>query len=212
MSPDTLLLSGWGTDPSCFFPDLSQSKHYDYLVHSTIKAVEQDLLHQQYQTVIGWSLGGQLACHLLSSRIISAKKLILLATSPRFPNDEAYEQFSNIFQNNPRHTQQRFLHLISKGHPNPRHIVKQLKASRASSKNLSYWLSRLTKLSPLRMPMENFPTTLLYYADQDAVIPSLDIQTFCDKLLEYELFSVQNCGHAIHIEYQSQIEQQLTTA
>ena len=86
-----------------------------------VKLNHQNL--QKFDTIIGWSLGGQLACRLIDNEnYIAPKKLILIALPFQFVNDSrinaampqsSYLKFAQDFRDSPSATLKKFSILTS---------------------------------------------------------------------------------------------------
>lgn len=131
--------------------------------------------------LLGWSLGGMLACQLASSPKV--KGLITLAANPSFiarPHwPEALEaevlaNFHSSFAQDPNATLQRFSQLQAQGHPNRKALLAQVKAL-APALHINAWAEALswlgqidnsTVLAGLNKPQRHL------FAEQDALVPS----------------------------------------
>ena len=84
---------------------------------------------------LGWSLGGQVSLAMAKHYPDNVKKLIMLASNPRFVQtddwpcampQEVFETFSASLADDQQLTLQRFIMLQAKGANQPRQVIKQL--------------------------------------------------------------------------------------
>lgn len=130
--------------------------------------------------VLGWSLGGMLACQL--ARSPKVKGLLTLAANPSFiarPHwpwamaPELLQQFQEAFTSDPQATQSRFNQLQAQGHSERKALLNTVKnlappiQAAAWSETLN-WLGQIDNsrlLAQLNIPQRHL------FAEQDALVP-----------------------------------------
>jgi len=147
--PNLVLIHGWGYDKSCWpaellstlkaqfnlillqLPGHSLGDSVDDSLNNELDSVEQlDIWIQQQRallpddySLLGWSLGGQVAIRFAHNNT-QVQRLILLATNPKFVCAQDWEcamevdvfsQFCSHYQNNPIATLKRFVSLQTQG-------------------------------------------------------------------------------------------------
>lgn len=193
-----LLISGWAQSADSLRMLVPEADILDYLTYSSMDDVEAHCKGKHYGIVIGWSLGGLIAFHLVSNKIIHAQKLILLATPYQFPDDSAFDVFKQGIETNIEKTLKRFQLLIAKGHIEPKAIIRQL-GSHKNVSNLLYWLEQLILLSPKMMNLSSLPETILIQGDEDYIIPLDSMEMLSKELPLCQVVKVPDCGHAPHV-------------
>lgn len=206
-----LLITGWGIgieplqslklhlqQKGC---DVQLINIFDVLTGSFQKQLD---LVAEVDVVMGWSLGGQLATHLVDSFYNSTgltKTLITLASNPCFvanrvwqtamPSD-VFSQFKASFLQNQQATLKRFYYLITQG-------SAQAKKDWLNMQNISnpppyeLLLQGLEMLEHLNLVdnLKNYSGPQLHlFAEQDGVIPCKIIENFKDiatKNMSYKL-------------------------
>lgn len=102
MKERILLITGWGGGTKLLHPlqQALQQQGYDVELINIFNAFDQDVLQQQvelaqqFDAIIGWSLGGQLATLLvdqISKQYNQQKILITLASNPCFVANDAWQ-------------------------------------------------------------------------------------------------------------------------
>lgn len=131
--------------------------------------------------LMGWSLGGMLACQLAQSPKV--KGLLTLAANPSFiarphwPSalaPEVLAQFQQSFSEDPVATVQRFNQLQAQGHSNRKAVLASLKALTPEIKPAAWaealnWLGQIDNSNlheHLQIPQRHL------FAEQDALVPS----------------------------------------
>ena len=199
-----LLISGWGQSADSLKILFPKADVIDYLSMNSLEELEQNI-SGSYDIVIGWSLGGQIAVYLLSSKIINTKCLTLIATAYKFPNDDFFKGFRDLFLLNPEKCLKRFSLLIAKGHNDPKKIISSLE-NYYSKDNLLYWLEKLVNLSIKDIDINNInlSSLLLFHGKNDNIV-SIDNIYNLEKIYKSKKFILDNCGHAPHLEYSDYI-------
>jgi pimeloyl-[acyl-carrier protein] methyl ester esterase len=148
---DLVLVHGWGMNGAVWEHTVEQLKP-NYRVHvvdlpgyghsvncraGTLEEIAQHLVQQAPQNAVwvGWSLGGLVATYMALYHSGYVKKLITVASSPKFAagddwrgiKPDVLDAFTNQLVEDFRLTIERFMALQSMGSPTARQDVKQLK-------------------------------------------------------------------------------------
>jgi len=159
---------------------------------------------------VGWSLGGMLALRLAARFPDKISKLIMVAASPRFVQDEGWPHatkaevlagFSQALRDDLNLTLQRFLALQVRGSVDSKVVLKQLKRALAegglaSEAALELGL-RILSEADLRSDLQRLPQPLAFFlGERDGLVPQA-VATALQRLqpkAQVELFA--RAGHA----------------
>ncbi|EOQ62371.1 hypothetical protein F935_02324 [Acinetobacter calcoaceticus ANC 3811] len=208
-----LLITGWGVgiEPLQSLKLHLQQKGCDVQLINIFDVLtgsfqEQLDLVAEVDVVMGWSLGGQLATHLVDSFYNSTgltKTLITLASNPCFVANntwqtampaDVFSQFKASFLQNQQATLKRFYYLITQG-------SAQAKKDWLNMQNISnpppyeLLLQGLEMLEHLNLVdnLKNYSGPQLHlFTEQDGVIPCKIIENFKDiatKNMSYKLLT-----------------------
>ncbi len=131
------------------------------------------------EVAIGWSLGGQMICRLISKKIINPKLLILVGTPFQFVKSAAipaampkksFDQFYHNFISNPDITLKKFSLLMNIKDKNSKELANNLDINDKNYENLAFWLAELEKFSCFDINFDNFPKTLIFHGKKDMVV------------------------------------------
>ena len=209
------ILSGFGQEPQTFKNvfsnkdvialDYLQNKNFEDLLTRDLKAYDNEI-------VIGWSLGGQVAIRLIEKQILKPKLLILIATPFQFvQNDknntgvekEDFESFKINLALNPKQALQ---YLACMGANNDNNSVETIKnmSGLENVENLSNWFQELKDFSCFDIDFKNFPKTVYICGDSDAVVDISQYKYFNERIADFELQIMFNCGHAPHFSHKNE--------
>jgi pimeloyl-[acyl-carrier protein] methyl ester esterase len=201
--PDLVLVHGWSMHSGVWSPLLELlSEHFrchlvdlpghgqsdwhegDFELSTLLAKVAEALPEKAIW--LGWSLGGQVSLAMAKHYPDKVKKLIMLASNPRFVQtddwpcampQEVFDTFSASLAEDQQQTLQRFIMLQAKGANQPRHVIKQLseqlaqqhvsepKALQAGLKCLAEWDFR-DALKTVGCP------TQMILAENDHLVPA----------------------------------------
>ena len=217
-----LLLSGWGQkfdslktifkDPTfdpIFFEE-NEIIHFDYSKFSNCEDFFNEIKKQKIQptTIIGWSLGGQLAIRLIDKKIINPNTLILIAPPFQMVKDEkistamsqkTYQEFYQNFKNSPSKTLKQFSILTAMNDKNAKEIARNLDINDQNAENLRFWLEELKNFSCFTINFQNFPKTIFLQGKGDMIVHPNQSQYFQERIDNFSLELFPNCGHAPHL-------------
>jgi pimeloyl-[acyl-carrier protein] methyl ester esterase len=206
----TLTLSGWGQPHDVLKDVAPDAKHVPYAACGSV----QDALgllrnYANVHTVIGWSMGGQLAVRAVAEEIIKPERLVLIATPYRFvqskPGDigmgrTTYEQYRENLLNNSARTMKKSHALVA--HDDEKKETVQGYIANASKKlpeyDWHYWLEVLADFDCDAIDFSNFPPTLLLHGARDVVVEAGHSDMFHRKIPNAELVLFDAAGHAPH--------------
>ncbi len=159
---------------------------------------------------IGWSLGAQVALQVALDQPERVQKLISLAGTPRFVQEEGWphamadktlEQFATSLKQDHRKTLERFLALQMRGSDEARTILRALKIRLMEKPDpqpaaLERGLSLLKNvdlredLAALQMP------TLWLYGERDTLVPAAAADLLLAMLPQAEVHGISGAAHA----------------
>jgi esterase/lipase len=195
----TTILSGFGQNPEILKKlfkgenqislDYLQAKNFEDLTKRDLKIYDNEI-------VIGWSLGGQVACRLIEKGILKPKLLILIATPFKLPSDFKFKLFKVLLFLSKKTALSYLIYKSSQGDSNAKEVKEKMK-NFSNSKNLINWSNEL-KFDLNELSFENFPQTLYIAGENDKVVDSSQAYFFKDKIKNIKLNSFEGRGHAPH--------------
>lgn len=205
-----LALSGWSQAVDGLRSVLPKGAMvFDYGAYSTIQECFRALqyLLEAPDTVVGWSLGGQVAVRAIAAGVLSPEKLVLIASpfqcaaSEDFPDATPVEILAKsraYFIEYPPTMLREFMGFVSLGHHNQREVYMQLLSNVALQENHHwlYWFDELVRFSCREVDFSGFPLTELIWGEGDRVIPSAQAHHFLEALPGSRLHLLPECGHA----------------
>ena len=202
-SPTLVLLHGWGYHKSAWPESWLQNlaEHYDLLLvdlpghgdDSCHELADSDLsvldiwlqrlgtsLPAQY-SLLGWSLGGQIAMRLAQQQPDRVQRLVCLANNLSFVQregwsdampEQVFTQFQTAFARLPEKTLQRFCALQAQGSEDPMAMTKLLRTQVHCRPSLAMGLDWLARLDLRETWLQITCPALLPLAEQDALVPA----------------------------------------
>jgi pimeloyl-[acyl-carrier protein] methyl ester esterase len=229
--PVLFLLHGWGMNARVF-DALAEKLADDFevhalnlpghggraaLPHNTLQNWADDLAEQLPvgATLLGWSLGGQVAMRAALDHPDRIARLILLASTPCFVMTEDWEHgmtpailedFGTALMADPHATLLRFLSLQTRGMPGQKALLQQLRqtllaAPAAEDATLAAGLILLrdtdlrAELSRLRQP------TLVLHGALDTLTPVAAGRWLADTLPAAQHLELARAAHAPHLSH-----------
>lgn len=207
-------LTGWGQEPESLnalaaqaLPDAEIMALY-YSQHTDIQDALDELSDLSADIIIGWSLGGQIACEAVARGLCSPKALILLGTAWQFVADDTvtdavsendFATFTRYCAFAPANLLKRFGHLIAHGDSDQDAVLSGLQAVSPSEHHLDYWLTQVRDLNNYAFQPQNSVPTLYIQGEEDALVPASQAQYFQEALPEASIVLHPACGHAPHL-------------
>lgn len=191
------------------------------LPHNTLQSWADDLAQQlpENATLLGWSLGGQVAMRVALDHPRSLSRLILLASTPRFVAGEDWahgmketdlQEFGAALLADPNATLLRFLSLQTRGMPDQKRLLQQLRTTLLASPvaNADTLLSGLhllqqtdlrAELSQLSLP------TLVLHGVLDTLTPPAAGAWLADTLPHARYVEFPRAAHAPHLSHAAEV-------
>lgn len=215
-----LCLGGWGTHPELMREVCDCSKIIDYRSIPSLSDLYHKLQTHNPDSVIGWSLGGQLALRAVAEGKVSPSKLVLIATpyqfvaSKDFPSGMApklFCSFSRDFERSPVKTLNRFYALCAQtGTGTDKNVIKTLCGHPAPVEGWEYWLQQLGEYVPAWENRTDWPETLLIHGSDDAVVLPEQGGYLVKKIPNARLVTIENGCHAVHLQYAQKVSELIT--
>jgi len=220
-----LLITGWGGGTKLLNPlkqALQQQGHQVELIN-IFNAFDEQILQQQvelakqFDVIVGWSLGGQLAALLvdqIEQQYAQRKVLITLASNPCFvANDEwqtamaqaTFQQFKQSFEQDAIATLKKFGYMVCQGVENTKadFITLQSLIQPQQIELLKQGLSLLEQLNVVNI-LKNYQGEQYHLlAQQDALVNCKvidNLQNLNAKFLEVDLISGSHGFPVFHAE------------
>ena len=209
------ILSGFGQEPQTFKNVFSNKDviAFDYFQTKNFEnLLTRDLTAYDNEVVIGWSLGGQVAIRLIEKQILKSKLLILIATPFQFVrnnknntgvNKEDFESFKINLALNPKQTLQYLACMSGNSDENSAETIKNMEGIN-NVENLSNWFQELKDFTCFDIDFKNFPKTVYICGDSDAVVDISQYKYFQERIADFELQIMFNCGHAPHFSHKNE--------
>lgn len=234
-----LIISGWGGVISLLQPlqqylerEGHQVKLIDYFLQDEVSAYIE--IAQNYDVLIGWSLGGQLAT-LLAYHLQQqgqSKILMTLMSNPCFVENEHwncampvdnFHTFQQGFITQPLNTLKRFSHLITQGEVQAKSLVLQIQQAQQDYLNgqsqfviidkLKQGLETLQQLNTLNYlkQLSEIEQARQYhfFAQDDSLVPIAVFDRLSQYLGDDNIIHLENCGHGAVVSQVEQIVQQI---
>jgi pimeloyl-[acyl-carrier protein] methyl ester esterase len=170
-------------------------------------------------TLLGWSLGGQLALQLASQPSLAVRRLVLIATSPRFVRTDDWpqgmaadtlRQFALQLERDPQQTVADFLELQVRGSADAASVRASLRQAlqqhgTARPEALRAALALLER-NDLRQLAGSIHVPALVIAGQyDRVTPPQAGQALAQLLPHGQLLQIARAGHAPFLSHPQQV-------
>lgn len=234
-----LIISGWGGVISLLEPLQQQLERQGYQVTLIDYFSPDDVsayidLAQNYDVLIGWSLGGQLATLLAYHLQQQGQKkiLITLMSNPCFVENEHwncampvdnFHTFQQGFITQPLNTLKRFSHLIAQGEVQAKSLVLQIQQAQQDYLNgqsqfaiidkLKQGLETLQQLNTLNYlkQLSEIEQARQYhfFAQDDSLVPIAVSDRLSQYLGDDNIIRLENCGHGAVVSQVEQIVQQI---
>jgi pimeloyl-ACP methyl ester carboxylesterase len=222
-----LCLNGWGQEPKTFEnafkevfknADISTIDYFDTSLF--FKDLSKTKILTDYDIVIGWSYGSQQAIKLIKSGL-RTKLLILIAPIFQFVENEinkigmpveAFYAFLSGFNKHPEATMQHLVAMSASGDENNNLVFDKMKTQDLnvlSKYALEQQLLVLKEFSCFDINFKKFPKTICFSGANDAVVASSQAKLFAERIKDFELHIIENCGHAPHFSHMEEIEKVL---
>ena len=209
------VISGFGQEPETFKNVFSnkdvialnylESKNFEDLLTRDLKAYDNEV-------VVGWSFGGQVAIRLIEKQILKPKLLILIATPFQFIQNEInkigvekhiFDSFKNVLRLDSIEALKYLAYLSAGNDENPIAVIENMEPIKNTS-NLNSWLQELKDFSCFDVDFTNFPKTVYICGDSDAVVDCSQYEYFQERIDNFELQIMFNCGHAPHFSHKNE--------
>ena len=213
--PKITILSGFGQEPETF-KNVFTNKDVialDYLQNKNFEdLLTQDLKAYDNKVVIGWSLGGQVAIRLIEKQILKPKLLILIATPFQFIQNEInkigiekynFDSFKNVLRLDVIEALKYLAYLSAGKDENPDLVLQNMEPIKNIG-NLESWFQELKDFTCFDVDFTNFPKTVYICGDGDAVVNCFQHKYFNERIADFELRIMFNCGHAPHFSHRNE--------
>ncbi len=223
MAGHIMTLSGWGQPHDALEDVAPGAVHLEYAHHPTVRDALEAIAAQgrQYDAIIGWSLGGQLAARAIASGMLKPKRLVLIAAPFQFvatPESrigmkrDLYDKFRGNYARHPGRTLHKAWELIHKDDARADHVrakLEQYDKEQVLEKDWLRWLDLLDGFTFDGLPLQDFPPTLLIHGGRDAVVDHAQSRRFMQALPQARLLSFEEAGHAPHWHATNEVREQI---
>ncbi len=209
-------LSGWGQKSDSLeiiFDGIGDCYSISSLDYLQFQNVEDFFLSTKIKSfkpeiVIGWSLGGQIALRLIEKKILSPQLLILISTPFQMIKDRmiqsgmsknVFEEFYKNFSAAPSNAMKKFAILTAMNDRNFSQIAKTLQIDNQHTSGLEFWLKELESFSCFDIDFSLIPRTLCFHGAGDKITHISQANYFKDRIANFRLETLTNCGHAPHL-------------
>jgi pimeloyl-ACP methyl ester carboxylesterase len=224
-----LYLNGWGQEPKTLenafkeiFKDAEFETH-DYVISSNFGDGITPRNYEgckEYDITIAWSLGTHCAINLIQKKLLKTKLLILIAPIFQFVENETnkvgmpkemFDGFLSNFNKHPEATMQYLVAMSASGDENSNLVFDKMKTQDLNLRiyGLEQQLLELKEFSCFDVNFKKFPKTICFSGANDAVVASSQAKLFAEKIKDFELHIIENCGHAPHFSHMEEIKEGL---
>ena len=161
-------------------------------------------------TLVGWSLGGQLALQLAAQRSLGVRRLVLIASTPRFVSGDDWPHglhaatlrgFATQLEHDPRACIAEFLQLQVRGSHAAAAVHSLLQAclrehGEARAESLAAGLALLAHNDLRALARDLDMPVLLISGQYDRVTPATAAQALSQLLPQAQLLTLARAGHA----------------
>lgn len=223
-----LCLNGWGQEPKTLenefkniFKD-AEFETYDYVASNDDGIFPRNYEScKEYDITIAWSLGTHCAINLIQKKLLKTKLLILIAPIFQFVENETnkvgmpkdmFDGFLAGFKEYPEPTMQALIQMSSSGDENANLVLEKMKIQDLnvlSCYALEQQLLHLKDFSCFDINFKKFPKTICFSGANDAIVASSQTKLFAERIKDFELHIIENCGHAPHFSHMEKIKDRL---
>ena len=214
----TLTLSGWAQLAEALAQLASEADRYDYSQHANAEeAIAALAQFRGHSSVIGWSLGGQLALRAIAAGALAPKRLVLIAAPARFVGEqgmgpETFALFRESYVKDPKRTKERFRALIVKDDSRNREVMNALKDHPDVENTARWlpWLDALEQFDVATLDLSDAPRTLIVHGMNDRIVPFAQGEMLADLLPHAVLQGMAEAGHAPHLHDVERLRREIT--
>jgi len=223
-----LCINGWGQERKTLenefkevFKD-AEFETYDYVASNNDGIFPRNYEGcKEYDITIAWSLGTHCAINLIQKKLLKTKLLILIAPIFQFVENETnkigmpkemFYSFFNGFIKYPEATMRHLVAMSASGDENADLVFDKMKIQDLnvlSCYALEQQLLHLRDFSCFDINFKKFPKTICFSGVNDAVVASSQTKLFAERIKDFELHIIENCGHAPHFSHMEEIEKVL---
>jgi pimeloyl-ACP methyl ester carboxylesterase len=223
-----LCLNGWGQEPKTLeneFKNIFKDAEFetrDYVASNSDGLFPRDYKNcKEYDITIAWSLGTHCAINLIQKKLLKTKLLVLIAPIFQFVGNETnkvgipkemFYSFFNGFIKYPEATMRHLVAMSASGDENADLVFDKMKIQDLnvlSNYALEQQLLHLRDFSCFDINFKKFPKTICFSGANDAVVASSQTKLFAERIKDFELHIIENCGHAPHFSHIEEIEKVL---
>jgi pimeloyl-ACP methyl ester carboxylesterase len=223
-----LCLNGWGQEPKTLeneFKEIfknAEFETYDYVASNNDGIFPRNYEGcKEYDITIAWSLGTQCAINLIQKKLLKTKLLILIAPIFQFVENETnkvgmpkemFDYFLVGFKNDPEATIRQLIKMSASCDKNADLVFDKMKTQDLnvlSNYALEKQLLHLKDFSCFGVNFKKFPKTICFTGRKDTVVASCQTKLFAERIKDFELHIIENCGHAPHFSHMEEIEKVL---
>jgi len=223
-----LCLNGWGQEPKTLenaFKEIFKDAEFetcDYVASNNDSIFPRNYEGcKEYDITIAWSLGTHCAINLIQKKLLKTKFLILIAPIFQYvKNDineigmlkEIFYSFFNGFIKYPIETTRHLIAMSASGDENADLVFDKMKIQDLNVLScyvLERQLLHLRDNSCFDVNFKKFPKTICFSGANDQVISSSQTKLFAERIKDFELHIIENCGHAPHFSHMEQIKKEL---
>jgi pimeloyl-ACP methyl ester carboxylesterase len=223
-----LCLNGWGQEPKTLenaFKEVFKDVNFetvDYITRIGDCIYPKDYEGcKEYDIAIAWSLGTHCAINLIQKKLLKTKLLILIAPIFQFVENETnkvgmpkemFDYFLVGFKNSPEGTIRQLIKMSASCDKNADLVFDKMKIRNLnvlSNYTLERQLLHLRDFSCFDVNFKKFPKTICFSGRKDTVVASCQTKLFAERIKNFELHIIENCGHAPHFSHMEEIEKVL---
>ncbi len=205
-----LTITGWSLIPESLQIHLPEADALDYRPFSHIDEVASYCAHlnRNWDIVVAWSLGAQIACRLIAAGVLLPQRLVLIAPPFQHVSKQQseygmapfiFESFRNGYASNPEKTLRKFALMNHDSTQMVKYMQTILDSDMTHHSKWLHWLDELGAFSCDTLDFKQFPPTTLIHAKDDQVVSIHQIKAFQRVLPRCELVVLEDGGHIPHL-------------
>ncbi len=213
----TITITGWGQAADALECIAPGAKHLTYADFESVDAWMESLKGVECETLIGWSLGGQLALRAISEGFLKPSRLILLGTPYQFVHSngmhcgmhqEQFVAFKYAFLADATRALKRFSVMVSHNDAYQKQVFSTLALDLNHAEKWEYWLEQLGEFSAQEIDFSTMPEkVLLVHGVDDVVVEASQTSIFKPFMPQASIELWDKCAHAPHLHDTQRLKQ-----
>jgi pimeloyl-ACP methyl ester carboxylesterase len=205
----TICFTGWQQPHDGLKSIAPDALHFNYTNCRSLAEIIDKFanIDTEYDRIVTWSLGSQIALKLLDDGVLKAKELVMLAPpwqiiqSPEVLDatpPHVLDETISRYKKDPEAVIEHFQSLVFLGAINQKEVLREaLGDLPAIWPEGMAWLKFLKSFSCRKLHFNDMPKRIrIFHGDADVIVPVTQVEYFREKLPQAEIFILEGCSHA----------------